>query len=109
MSQDRNVDELWKEKIGSQFVYFSYDEAIYNRQKQNREKHEKHAQLTRLPGDAEAIIILVELIKHPDMMIEQLSERLNRQGHQIKIETIRTLFEYHGLKKKLRIYSCQDT
>lgn len=36
MSQDRNVTELRKDKIGSQFVYFLYNETIYNQQKQNR-------------------------------------------------------------------------
>lgn len=100
MSQDRNIYKLRKEKIGSQFVYFSSDETIYNQQKQKRQEHQKLIQLTRLPSDAESVIILVELIKHPHMIDEQLAESLNRQGHQIKSETIRNLLEYHGLEKK---------
>ncbi|NQU53731.1 MAG: HTH domain-containing protein [Bacteroidetes bacterium] len=100
MSQDRNANKLRKEKIGREFVHFSCDETIYNQQKQNRQEHEKLKQLTRLPSDAESIIILVELIRHPHMVAEELSKKLNSQGCQIRSETIRNLLEYHGLEKK---------
>lgn len=96
----RNIPELRREKVGSQFVYFSSDEATYITQKQKRQENSTRAELTQLPTDAKAVVILVELIKYPHLSIQQLSYRLNRKGYRIKYKTIRNLFEYHGLQKK---------
>ncbi len=96
----RNITELRREKIAGQFVYFSSDEATCNKQKQKRQEDNTRQSLTKLPTDAEAVIILVERIKHPHLSIEQLYMKINKKGHRIKSETIGNLFEYHGLLKK---------
>ena len=94
-----------RDKVAGRFVYFASDEIIYNRQKEKRQKHDTNANLTELPSNAEAVIILVERIKRPKLSIENLCKRLNRKGHRIDQASVQSLFEYHGLKKKLRIQS----
>lgn len=96
----RNIPELIREKVAGQFVYFSSDKASYAAQKQKRQEYETRIKLTKLPTDAEAVVILVERIKYPQLSIEQLYMRLNKKGHRTKCEAIRNLFEYHGLLKK---------
>jgi hypothetical protein len=54
-----------------------------------------------LPSDAEAVMILVQYIKHPDRSIEELSERVRLQGRSIDGNVIRRLLEHHDLVKKI--------
>ncbi|HGY11693.1 MAG TPA: hypothetical protein ENK36_04950 [Desulfobacterales bacterium] len=98
LSHFRNV--LRREKFAGQFVYFSFDEECFIRQQQVRKEIVMHSNRTKLPTDTHAVIILVEWIKHPDLSIEELSNRLGKKGHRIKPEIIRNFFEYHGLLKK---------
>ena len=53
----------------------------------------------KLPPDAISIIILVAVVKNPDATPVQLSEMLQRDGHEIGTDMIDNLFEHHGLKK----------
>lgn len=87
-----------REKHKRQVVYFSSDEEVCRRQKQNRFPPEPTA--LKLPPDAIAIIVLVELVKHPGSTPEQLSQMLQREGYKIDADMIDNLFEHHGLKKK---------
>lgn len=103
LSQERNVSQLRREKLAGRFVYFASDEKIFNLQKQRRMEKDTRAKLTMLPTDMEAIIILVERIKQPDLSIELLSVRLNQKGHQINSELIRNLFQRYGLLKKTSV------
>ena len=96
----RNIADLRREKIAGRYVYFSSDEAIYGKQKQKREEDEARVRQRKLPTDAEAVIILVERINHPQWSVQQLCERLNKKGWRIKSEIIQNLFERHGLLKK---------
>ncbi len=105
MVDGRKALPLQRDKVAGRFVYFASDETIYNRQKEKRRKHDTNANLTELPSNAEAVIILVERIKCPKLSIENLCKKLNRKGHRIDHSTVQSLFEYHGLKKKLRIQS----
>jgi predicted ABC-type ATPase len=96
----RNIAQLRREKIAGRFVYFSSDKATYARQEQKRKEDDACLKLTKLPTDAEAVIVLVELIKCPELSVEQLCIRLNKKGHGIKGEIIQNLFARHGLLKK---------
>jgi hypothetical protein len=100
MAQGRNLRKLHREKIAGRYVYFSSDEAIYGRQQQKREEDEARGRQRKLPTDAEAVLILVERINHPEWSVEQLCLRLNKKGHRIKSEIIQNLFARHGLFKK---------
>ncbi len=53
-----------------------------------------------LPSDAQAIIILVSLLKNPKATIEELVEIVNKDYKGIDITMVERLLEYHGLVKK---------
>lgn len=103
LSYFRNLQQLRREKIDGCFVYFLSDKAIFIKQKQNRQKNSFHAKLMKIPSDAEAVVVLVERIKYPDLSIEQLSMRLSKKGYQTKAEVIRNFFISHGLLKKTQV------
>jgi len=94
-SRLQNVPGIRREKHQGRFVYFS-DER-YQEQKTGlyRPPH------VRVPSDAEAVMILVEHIKHPHSNIEELSERVAEQGKSIDYRVIHRFLEHHDLLKKI--------
>lgn len=54
----------------------------------------------RLPTEAEAIAILIEKIKQPDLSYEQLSRRLEKQKVFVSAELIEDFFLRHDLSVK---------
>ena len=56
--------------------------------------------IAKRPSDIEAIAILVETIKHPDLNIDQLCARLKTLKYDITPEAVRNLFAYYGLSVK---------
>lgn len=89
-----------REKHKGVYIYYSKDPDIYSKQKQERRQHFSVQSIQGLPTDAEAIIILVELIKHSDDNLEQLYRRVKYKGLNVSIIKIRHLLEYHSLLKK---------
>ena len=69
----------------------------YEMQQRNRFPPEPSA--GKLPADAQAIIILVELIHHPQMSIDELAAQLHMKGHAVQADSIAALFEHHQIKK----------
>ncbi len=53
-----------------------------------------------MPTDREAVMILVDLIKHPNSGLEQVARRLRRKGLRIDVDAIGQLLVHHGLEKK---------
>ena len=53
-----------------------------------------------MPTDMEAVMILVDLIKHPNSGLEQIARRLGHKGLRIEADAIRLLLAHHGLEKK---------
>lgn len=100
LAQSHNIQPLRREKISGRFVYLSPDAALFRQQKQRRQEADSRLKLLRLPTDSEAVIILVERIKHPQLSVEQLAVRLHKKAHRINAEVIQNLFEHHGLLKK---------
>ena len=94
----KEIPGLKKERHRRDIVYFSSDEEVYKRQKRNRLPPEGAA--GKLPPDAQAIIILVELIHHPGISIGELAAGLQEKGHPIEIGNIAALFEKHEITKK---------
>jgi hypothetical protein len=92
------IPGLTKERHGRDIVYFSSQEEVYKRQKRRRFPPEPSA--AKLPSDATAIIILVELIHHPALSIAELAAQLQRKGHSIDAGTISELFSRYGIIKK---------
>ncbi len=100
LSHFRNLEQIHRVKVDNLFVYFGSDEKCFIMQKQKRQDYTTRTHLTKLPTDAEAVVILVERIHYPHLNIEQLSARLSRRKYRLTPEIIRALFEYHGLQKK---------
>lgn len=97
-SQLKNVAALKRKKHQGRFVYFSDSVEIYDRQKQQR-MLSNHRSI-ELPTDAEAVVILVQLIKHPDISIEGLVDKVAQVNKRIKADAIIRFLQFHGLLKK---------
>ena len=55
---------------------------------------------TGFPSDSEAVEILVQLIKYPDIGIEQLAAKVSKPGKQVVPAMIRRFLGFHDLLKK---------
>ena len=97
LSQIKDVPGVKREKYQGRFIYLSDKPEVYNRQK--HERVSVHI-VNDFPTDSEAIVILVQLIKNPDIGTEQLSDKLLIQGKQIAPDSIRKFLTFHGLLKK---------
>ena len=69
LPQCKVLSGVRREKHKRQVVYFSADEEVYHAQVKKRSPPEPAA--LKLPPDAMSIIILVELIKHPNSLPEE--------------------------------------
>jgi len=98
------IPGIAKERHGRDIVYFSSDEQVYRRQQ--RARFPPVVSTAELPSDAQAVIILVELIHHPNMGVDELGAELRKKGHAIETEHIAALFNEHQIgKKKLNMRS----
>lgn len=93
LSQFKDVAGVKREKHQGRFVYLSDRPEIYARQKRGWVA-------AGLPTDAQAVVILVQLIKHPDIDIEQLAGHVSEQGLSIEPAVIRSFLQLHDLLKK---------
>ena len=95
-SQLQNVSGIRREKHAGCFVYFSDDQESYQKQKSAL----FGLKTKGFPSDEEAVMILVQYIKHPHIGIEELSGIMARQGKIITPSVIRNFLEHHDLLKK---------
>jgi hypothetical protein len=93
LSQFKDVVGVKREKHQGRFVYLSDRPEIFARQKRGWVA-------AGLPTDAQAVVILVQLIKQPDIDIEQLAVHVSEQGPSIKPAAIRSFLQLHDLLKK---------
>ncbi len=93
----RKHPDIKRKKIQGRFVYFSVVEKDYIKQKDCRVGM---VRIKQLPSDMEAILILVETIKNPHLSIESLALKLRDSNCNVTPESIRNLFDYHGLTVK---------
>ncbi len=92
-----NHSEIKRQKHHGRYVYFSSEPARYAKQLQNRMIMR---QTQRLPSEFEAIAILVEKIKHPQLSLDELADKLKGENLCIAPEAIENLFLHHGLLTK---------
>lgn len=92
------IPGIIRERHGRTVVYFSSEDEVYQRQHRNRFPSPPSA--SQLPSDAEAVLILVELIHHPGIGAEELAIELRHKGHDIEPERITALFRTHQIMKK---------
>ena len=98
MARFKELPGVKKERYKNYIIYFSSDPEKYEAQQRNRFPPEPAA--AELPPDAQAIIILVELIHHPGMSIDELTAQLEEKGNAIEAGSIATLFKKHRIDKK---------
>jgi hypothetical protein len=97
-SQLQRVSGIRREKHQGRFVYFSDQQETYQNQKSVLSRPQA---ATALPSDEEAVRILVQYIKHPHIGMEELSERVARQGKRMDPSVIQRFLEHHDLLKKI--------
>ena len=97
-SQLQMVSGIRREKHQGHFVYFSDEQETY--QKQTSALYRPGA-AARFPSDEEAVLILVQYIKHPHIGVEELSERIARQAKRIDPSVIQNFLGHHDLLKKI--------
>jgi len=100
ISQFKSIAGVKREKHQGRFIYLSDRPEIYTKQKQRRASGQK---TIAFPTDAQAVAILVQLIKHPDIDLEQLAEEVSRREQPIEDGAIRKFLQYRDLLKKIRI------
>jgi len=95
LSHFRDHPAIYRENLMGHWIWFAADPKTQEQQIQAR-----LAQKSRMPSDMEAVMILVDLIEHPNSSLEQIAHRLKSRKLDIEVAAIRQLLEYHGLLKK---------
>ena len=103
LSHLKDTADIDREKREGVYIYFSKGPAVCKKQKKERDRLVRSGALLELPSDAEAVIILATLIKHPDDTVERLIRRVRRKGISVSIEQCRNLLISHDLLKKRRV------
>ena len=99
LSHFRAHPDLHREKISGQWVWFAAHPKICTQQKQTRlSQHVTQSQL--MPSDMEAVMILVDVINHPNSTLEAIAQRLRNKGLVVKVAAIGALLAHHDLLKK---------
>ena len=97
LSAFANHPQIKREKTQGRFIYYCAERSVCAAQQQHRGALDAKG---RPPTPHEAIAILVEKIKGPDLSNEALSRRLRTQTLRVEPETIENLFVQHGLVEK---------
>jgi len=97
LSSFREHPDLKRQKHQGCFVYFSSNRTIYEQQKKQRSGIIRRVKLV---SGIEAIALLVETIKHPELSIEKLCTQLKAQKYNVTPEAAQNFFAYHGLPIK---------
>ena len=100
LSHYRQSAAIRREKHKGIYLYFSGDPERYRQQKSHRDKLIQSRAGMDLPPDALAVIILVELIKHPRDSVSQLARRARKKGISVSEHKISNLLIYHDIVKK---------
>ncbi len=99
MLQFRDVQEIRREKIEGTYIYFGGSPTEYLVQKEKREAVAVERALI-LPSDSEALVILVDILKHPRTTIKESVVRVRGKGIAVREQTIRSLLDYHTITLK---------
>ena len=97
----RNCSGICREKHDGVYVYFSENKSVCERQVRERRAIVYRPSVVTIT-DAEAIIILVAVIKHHGISAEQILALPEIKKTKIKLMAVQGFMEYHGLEKKIR-------
>jgi hypothetical protein len=107
LSHFRDPPAIYREHMRRCWIWFAADPGIREQQMQARLAQEV-AGASCMPSDIEAVMILVDLIEHPQSDVKQITRRLKSKGLNIGVTAIRQLLEYHGLLKKTAAIPASD-
>jgi hypothetical protein len=99
LSHFRDHPAIYRENLKGRWIWFAADPGIREQQMQAR-LAERGAKESRIPSDMEAVMILVDLISHPQSDVEQIARRLKSKLLDIDATGIRQLLDHHDLLKK---------
>lgn len=99
LSHFQHEPGLYREKIDGRFIWFAADADIRKRQQLGRVELQQQKR-TPMPSDREAVMILVDLLHHPDTSTKTISQRLKRKGIALRVENIHDFLAHHDLLKK---------
>lgn len=99
LSHFQNEPGLYREKVGGRFIWLAGDAGTRKKQKQGRSELERQKRIA-LPSDREAVMILVDLLHHPETGVKEIARRLKRQGVELTSEIIHDFLAHHDLLKK---------
>ena len=99
LSHFRDHPAVYRENLMGRWIWFAAEPSIREQQTQTRWSEEETRAL-RMPSDSEAVMILVDLIRHPNSSEEQIARRLMSKQTNIDAAAIRQLLDTHGLVKK---------
>jgi hypothetical protein len=94
-----NHAKLNRKKFNGRFVYFMAGKNQCRKQEGKREELEQISKVP-FPSDHEAVVILIEFIKHPALSLDELTRNLCKKGIKSNREVIENFFVHHGLEKK---------
>jgi hypothetical protein len=95
----RGIKEIVPQRIGRTLFFFSSQIDVYSRQIAQRTSTISENQ-SQQPRSTDAVLILVDRIKHPDDSIEHSARRLQLQSPAITPEAIHALLAKFGIEKK---------
>ena len=108
LSHFRDHPALYREQVMGPWIWFAADPETREKQKQTRLARVVDAKDRRMPSDMEAVMILVELIRHPNSSLEQIARQLEPKGLDIDTAAIRRLLAHHDLLKKTVDFPSSD-
>lgn len=96
-SQLKQSDEIRRGKHKGRFIYFSAAPIRYQQQKRKIEQQDADGWLT----DAQAVQILIHMIKNPDIEVERLAMESAPPGERFEPVAVRYFLQFHDLLKKI--------
>ncbi|MCP4932914.1 MAG: hypothetical protein GY927_01620 [bacterium] len=108
LSHFRTHPGLYRERLMGRWIWFAADQESRKQQRQTR-LDRVATQAHRMPSDMESVMILVDLINHPNSSLERIASRLKRKGIDADVEAIRKLLAHHDLLKKNMVFPSSAT
>ena len=97
MHHFRNIGGVFRDKYDGIFIYFSNDPDVYKNQSINRNQNISIKEIS----DANAVKLLIEYIKNPELSSEELSITLkNKTKANLSASVILDFFSFYGIVKK---------
>jgi hypothetical protein len=91
---------IHREKHDGVFVYFSDNDEVHEKQVRQRNSLFRRSAIVTI-SDPEAVMILVSIIRHHDIAVEEILTLPEIRKSKMKPLNIQGFMEYHGLLKKM--------